>query len=238
MGAVAVGAGRDADEAKLGDLAVERAAERLDDLAVAGAALRGDVETELVGVRTLDGVRGVAVGTHRRGIVAGLPRRRVHALVVTFQNARVARATRGRDVGPEHPRGAVIGATDVMRPVAIGARRRGRGQPRLLFRPGMNAVVIIRTFVIVTAGAGHRRELLRMREFLQGGEVLVAVDAGERAVLRVGERPGVDGDRRSVLPLAVGVAVAGHAVVVARRLDDLRLGTRCNREPQKEEGRK
>ena len=39
--AVAVGAGRDADEPELGHLAVERAAERLHDLAVAGAALRG-----------------------------------------------------------------------------------------------------------------------------------------------------------------------------------------------------
>ena len=75
-------------------------------------------------------------------------------------------------------------------------------------------------------------------EFLAGGEVLVAVDAAERAVLRIGEHPGIDGDRRSVLPRAVGVTVTGQAVVVAWRLDRLRLGTCCNREPQKEEGRK
>ena len=52
----------------------------------------------------------------------------------------------------------------------------------------MNAVVILRRPRRRGSWRSDRRELFRMREFLEGGEVLVAVDAGERAVLRVGER--------------------------------------------------
>ena len=65
--AVAVGAGGDPREAELGHLAVEGAAERIDDLGVAGAALGGRRSSRhFVGVGALDRVRGVAVGAGRR----------------------------------------------------------------------------------------------------------------------------------------------------------------------------
>ena len=53
MRAVTVGARRDAREAELRHLAVERAAERVDDLRVARAAFGGHVQPPRVGVGAL-----------------------------------------------------------------------------------------------------------------------------------------------------------------------------------------
>ena len=101
----------------------------------------------------------------------------------------------------------------------------------------MNAVVILRALLAMTARAIHLRELLGMRELLESGEVLVAIHALERTVHGVGEDLRVDGDRGAILALGIAVAVTGETVVVAGRLHGLRLGTRGDRKPQKDEGR-
>ena len=71
---------------------------------------------------------------------------------------------------------------DVVRTVAVGARRRHL-QAGFLLGPGMDAVMVLRRDVVVAGRAADLRHLLRVRELLNRCQLGVAVDArGPRRV--------------------------------------------------------
>ena len=155
-------------------------------------------------VDALDRVRRVAVGAHRRvrcarssAPRAWMPasyRSRMPSWHVPQVAGTLSLCTRLRlDL-----------AAYVVRAVAVGARRRRR-EPGFLLGPGVHAVVVLRRDVLMTGGAADLREVFRVRKFLNGGQIGVAVDTGRRGMRRRRER-------------FADIVVASEAVRIGRRL--------------------
>ena len=226
-------------EAELGHLAVERAAERLDDLRVAGAAFARSTSSRHLSVSARWMACAVWQSAQTGALrVALLQRRGVDALsyVALMPVWHVPQvAGHSRPVDAARPDRCAAGCR-----ACRGSRRRPARRP---VRPSLSPRRECCRDTSTRSSSWQLAQLTvaslcRDAGTPQSGEIGMAVDAGHRAVRRVVERLGVDGDGRPFVALRVGVAMAGQAVVVGWRLDDLRLGTRCNREPQKEEGRK
>ena len=89
----------------------------------------------------------------------------------------------------------------------------------------------------MTGRAVDLGEFLGVGEIGDGGEVLVAVHAGQGSVLGRLEDFRVDRDRRAVVALGVGVAVTGEAIVVGGRLRGRSLRAHHGRQPHYDQGR-
>src|SRR4051794_15687164 len=212
--AMTVGAGGHTREAEFGDLAMERATERLDDVGVAGPAFGGDAQPPFVRVGARDRVGRMAIDAHRRVRRALLERCGMNAGAVLLEHARMTATARGRHSIAVDPARLLGVWRDVVFAMAIGTRRRA-DEPGLLLRPRMHAVVVLTGDILVTAAAGDPRELVWVRKFLAG--IGVTIDAAERSVNRPVESPRVDGDRPTVRPFRISVTVTSETVVIGDR---------------------
>ncbi len=229
--AVAGRAIRDVGEAEVRDLAVIGQPVARDEVVVAVAALADHRELPLRARRLLDRVRGMAVGTHRRGDVARLQQRAVFALVENDLLALMAAPAGRRDVRARHAARLLRLGADVVGAVAVGALGCHR-LARALFvqQPAVDAVVIQprdvaagnvrlsdRRFVTVAGCAGllEVRVIRARRGVLRAQDVVRAVAVGAAR----GERPAV-GARLAVRRAGV---VLDRLLVAARAHRRLQL---------------